>query len=361
MKIVASIDKESFSVKTGKFCGLDCYLINPLIDIRWKDSNLFYRSVITDVMGRVLSCGWPKFFNYGEKADCYPDPEKYNDWKIEDKLDGSLLIADYINDQFSMRTRGTITYATQDNAKDFEQLPLKYPGVVEFLKKNTHISILFELVTPNNVIVIRSKQIEFYLLGAINKNDMSVVPSPDLLEIWRKVGSIPVPQTYNFLDTNDLSKIAESIKYWKGKEGIVISYNNGQNRIKLKSDWYNFIHRVKSQLSSTKNLIEFYIEKEMPCYEDFYKIIETEFDYEIAVQLKEELEKICEAGEKAKKYIDHILEVVHDIRKVETRKDQAIMIKRNFKENSSFVFSVLDGKIINKEQWTKLINQKYES
>jgi hypothetical protein len=190
---------------------------------------------------------------------------------------------------------------------------------------------------------------------------MSVVTSTELTEIWRKVGPIPVPKIYTFSILSDLSKIYEHIKNWKGEEGIVISYNNGQNRIKLKTDWYCFIHRVKSQLSSTKNLIDFYIEKEMPSHEDFYKIIETEFDYEIAIQLKWELEKICEAGEKAKKYIDHILEVVHDIRKVETRKEQAEMIKRNFQENSSFVFSILDGKIMSKEQWTKLINQNYES
>lgn len=99
----------------------------------------------------------------------------------------------------------------------------------------------------------------------------------------------------------------------------------------------------------------------MPSSEDFYKIIETEFDYEIATQLKEDIEKICEAGKKAKKYIDNILEVVHDIRKAKTRKEQALMIKRNFKENSSFVFCVLDSKIITKDQWTKLINQNYES
>ena len=190
---------------------------------------------------------------------------------------------------------------------------------------------------------------------------MSIISSNALIEIGRKIGNVPVPKKYIFNDISDLSKIAQHIRSWKGQEGIVISYNKGQNRIKFKSDWYNFIHRVKSQLSSTKNLIEFYIEKEIPRYDVFYKTIETEFDFEIAVQLKQELEKICEAGESAKKYIDHILEVVHDIRKVETRKDQAIMIKRNFKENSSFVFSVLDGKIINKEQWTKLINQKYES
>ena len=361
MKVILPTEESYFNIVPSNFCGIDCYLITPQIDAKWNNNNLFYRSLITDKDGNVLSSGFFKFFNYGEKPDCYPEPEKFNDWKCEEKKDGSLLIADFVNKKFSMRTRGTVSYATQENAKDFECLPQKYPMLVEFLKENSHLSLLFEIVTPNNVIVIRSAQIEFYLLGAINKNDMSVVSSSDLLEIWRKIGSIPIPQTYNFIDTNDLSKISENIKYWKGKEGIVISYNNGQNRIKLKSDWYLFCHRVKSQLSSTKNLIEFYIEKEMPCYDDFYNIIETEFDYEIAVQLKEELEKICESGEGAKKYIDHILEVVRDIRKVETRKEQAIMIKRNFKDNSSFVFSILDGKIINKEQWTKLINQKYES
>jgi hypothetical protein len=360
MKVSLPIE-EYFNIVPNKFCDLDCYLITPKIDAKWNKNNLFYRSLIVDREGNVLSSGWPKFFNYGEKPECYPDPEKFNDWKYEEKKDGSLLIADFVNDQFLMRTRGTVSYVTQENAKDFELLPQKYPKIVDFLKQNQHLSLLFEIVTPNNVIVIRSPQIEFYLLGAINKNNMTVVSSSDLLEIWRKIGPISAPETYNFLDTNDLSKIAESIKYWKGKEGVVVSYNNGQNRIKLKSDWYLFIHRVKSQLSSTKNLIDFYIEKEMPSYDNFYKIIETEFDFEIAVQLKDELEKICDAGEKSKKYIDHILEVVHDIRTVKTRKDQALMIKRNFKENSSFVFSVLDGKIITKEQWTKLINQNYES
>jgi hypothetical protein len=361
MKVNLPIEEGYFNITPNEFCGLYCWLITPEIDAKWNKNNLFYRSLIVDREGNVLSSGWPKFFNYGEKPDCYPNPEQYNDWKYEDKKDGSLLIADFVNDKFSMRTRGTVNYITQENAKDFELLPQKYPAIVEFLKENQHLSLLFEIVTPNNVIVIRSPQIEFYLLGAINKNSMEIVSYSDLLEIWRKIGPIPVPQLYNFLDTNDLSKIAESIKYWKGKEGIVVSYNNGQNRIKIKSDWYLFIHRIKSQLSSTKNLIDFYIEKEMPSYDNFYKTIETEFDFEIAVQLKEELLKICEAGEKSKKYIDHILEVVHDIRTVETRKEQALMIKRNFKENSSFVFSVLDGKIITKEQWTKLINQNYES
>lgn len=356
MKVSLPIE-EGFNIVPNTFCGLDCYLITPEIDAKWNDNNLFYRSLITDREGNILSSGFPKFFNYGEKPACYPNPENFNDWKLEDKIDGSLLIADYVNDEFSMRTRGTVSYSSQENYKDFELLPEKYPKVVEFLKENSHLSLLFEIVTPNNVIVVRPQQIEFYFIGAINKNGMCVVSSPDLVEIWRKIGQMPTPQSYHFLNSKDLSNIAETIKHWKGKEGIVISYNNGQNRIKLKSDWYLFCHRVKSQLNSRSNLIEYYVDSEMPSCIDFYKKIETEFDFEIALQLKEEIEKICSTGAYVKKYIDNILDVIHDIRNFKSRKEQADMIKRNYKENSSYVFAILDNKPISKMQWIKLINQ----
>lgn len=357
MKVNLPAEEDYFKIEPNTFCGLDCYLITPRVEAKWNTNNLFYRSLITDKEGNVLSSGFPKFFNYGEKPSCYPNPENFNDWKYEDKIDGSLLIADYANGRFSMRTRGTTSYISQENSKDFELLPKKYPKLVDFLRENPHISLLFEIVTPNNVIVVRPQQIEFYFIGAINKNGMRVVSSPDLVDIWRKIGQMPTPQSYNFLDTNNLSKIAETIKNWKGKEGIVISYNNGQNRVKLKSDWYLFCHRVKSRLNSQNNLIEYYIDSEMPFYEDFYKTIETDFDFEIASQLKDEIEKICIVGESCKKYIDNILEMIHDIRKVESRKEQAEMIRRNYKENSAYAFSVLDNKEISRVQWVKLINQ----
>jgi hypothetical protein len=361
MKISLPIEEGYFNIIPNTFCGLECYIITPQIDAKWNKKNLFYRSLIVDKDENVLSCGFPKFFNYGEKPDCYPNPETFNDWRYEEKIDGSLLIADYVNGQFSMRTRGTVSYSTQENYKDFELLLEKHPKVLDFLKENSHLSLLFEIVTPNNIIVVRPNQIEFYLIGAINKNEMCVVSSNNLTDIWRKIGPISTPQNYKFLNTNDISKISETIKTWKGKEGIVISYNNGQNRIKLKSDWYLFIHRVKSQLNSTNNLVDFYVDKNMPSKDEFQKIIEDDFDYEIALQLKDEIEKISEAGEKAKKYIDNILEMIHDIRKVESRKDQAEMIKRNYQENSYYAFSILDNKEITKIQWVKLILQKLQN
>jgi hypothetical protein len=361
MKVQLLTENENFSTILSKFCDIDCYLTTPRVDAKWNKNNTFYRSLITDKEGNVLSSGFPKFFNYGESTNCYPNPTDFNDWKCEDKIDGSLLIADYVNERFSMRTRGTVSYSSQNNARDFELLPQKYPKVVDFLKENQHLSLLFEIVTPNNVIVVRPQQIEFYFIGAINKNGMCVVSSYDLVNIWRKIGQMPTPQSYDFLNTKGLSTIAETIKQWKGKEGIVISYNNGQNRIKLKSEWYLFIHQVKSQLNSQSNLIEYYVNSKMPSYDEFYKKIETEFDYELALQLKEEIIKLCDSGENTKKYVDNIHKTIHDIRKFKSRKEQADFIKRNYASNAAYAFSILDNKPITDTQWIKLIKQRTEN
>jgi hypothetical protein len=48
----------------------------------------------------VLSSGFPKFFNAGEKPDAYPNPDKYKDWTIGTKIDGSLMNVDFVNDIF---------------------------------------------------------------------------------------------------------------------------------------------------------------------------------------------------------------------------------------------------------------------
>lgn len=359
MRVNLPIKEGFFNINSVVFCGIDSYLITPQIDAKWNQSNLFFRSLITDREGNILSSGFPKFFNYGEKPDCYPNPESFNDWRYESKIDGSLLIADFVNGIFSMRTRGTPSYSLQENFKDFELLPEKYPKVVEFLKENNHLSLLFEIITPNNVIVIRSSQVEFYLIGAIDKNGMKVASPNSLTEIWRKIGPIPVPENYNFLDTKNLAKIAESIKNWKGKEGIVVSYNNGQNRIKLKSDWYCWIHKIKSKLNSESNLIEYYVDSEMPDFENFFKKIEEEFDFEIATQLEQEILKVSNAGRSVKECVANMVDFAESIRNFDSRKEQAEHIINSYGKHgrAPFVFSILDGKKLEKNQLIKLINQ----
>jgi len=359
MKITLPIEEGYFHITPCTFCEVDSYIITPEIDAKWNTNNLYFRSLITDKDGNVLSSGWPKFFNVGEKSDLYPDPNTFKDWIIQDKLDGSLLIADYVNDMFSMRTRGTPSYTKQENAKDFELLLVKYPKVVEYLKNNNHLSLLFEIVTPNNVIVIRPKDIEFYFLGAVDKNTLKVLSSYELVEVWRSIGCVPMPQTYRMDNLQDVLCIAKLVKDWKGKEGVVLCYNNNQSRVKIKSDWYCFIHRVKSQLNSEDNLIDYFIDSGTPLKEEFYKKIETEFDFEIAKQLEDQISKITNAWSEVLKSLDSVKDFIHSIRGFKTRKEQAQCILTTYKNcnKAPLAFSVLDNKEITRVQYIKLLKQ----
>jgi hypothetical protein len=357
VKVDLPIEEGYFNIDPCDFCGEESYLITPQADAKWNKNNLHLRSIIVDKNGNVTSCGFKKFFNYLEKPDCYSNPEKYYDWCIEEKRDGSLVIVDFHNGLFSMRTRGTSSYKTQKNNKEFEILPTTYPKVVEYLSKNNHLSLLFEMETPSNVIVIRQNEVKFTFLNAVDKRTLRMVDPEELLEIWKCIGCPPSPERYSFNESRDLQSIYSVIKEWKGKEGIVLTYNNGQNKLKFKSDWYVFISRIKSQLNSTSNLIEYYVESKMPSEEDFSKKIEIDYDYEIAIQLKDEISKICLAGEEVKKIIENMKDFVQSIRGFETRKEQARHIQTTYGNRSSFVFSLLDGKELENNQKIKLIEQ----
>lgn len=358
MKVKLPSKDDGFGVHEHDFCGLPAYLIIPSVDAKWHDGNLYFRSLVVHrETHEVLSCGFPKFFNCGEKPNCYPDPEKYNDWNIQEKLDGSLVICDYENEKFSMRTRGSISYINQANFKDFQLLPQKYPHIIDFLKLYPRMSLLFEIVTPNNIIVLRPPEIEFYFLGAVDKVTLQTASSEGYKKI-SEILHIPTPKIYDF---NNLNNIIETVKKWKGQEGIVLCYNNDQNRVKIKSDWYCWIHKIKSQLNSENNLIEFYVNEGMPTYDKFYKTIETNFDWELAQQMQKDISRMVDIGDKVKNLIKKMKEFVRTIQKYPTRKDQAQQITSSYgsgqNNKASFVFTLLDGKELSNDQLIKLMHQ----
>ncbi len=167
---------------------------------------------------------------------------------------------------------------------------------------------------------------------------------------------VPTPETHTF---NSLNEKKETVKMWKGKEGIVLSYNNNQNRIKIKSDWYCWIHRIKSQLNSEKNLIEFYVNEGLPKYEDFYETIKTNFDWELAEQMKPEIKRISDVGLKVLEIKSKMKSFVATIQKYETRKEQANTILENYQstDRTGMVFNLLDGKELTNDQLIKLMHQ----
>jgi len=350
MKITLPSEENGFYLNPVQYFDRKATLITPKADAKWTKDNLIFRSLIVDSKSmEVLSSGFPKFMNLGEKPECYPNPDDYIDWEVVEKIDGTLVIVDYYKGEINLRTRGTVNYKTQLNSIDFEMLLNKHPEVIDYLEKNKNLSLLFELVTPNNIIVIKPEEVKFYFLGSVDKSSL-------MLKRVDGVFSHISPKRYSF---NSLTDISNAVKIWKGQEGVVLIYNKNQNRVKIKSDWYVWLHRIKTELSSENRLIEFYIKQGLPEFEEFYKKIETEFDYEVAKQFEKDILKLCDVGYTVKSIINSMKQFIHSIRNIETRKEQAAIITNSYgpSNRSGMLFTLLDGKELNNQQIEKLILQ----
>jgi len=359
VKVINFPSTEEFCVRECVIANTSCNLVFPhQIGVKWTEENKVFRSSIWTEEGELVSASWKKFTNLGEQLEFEP-LNIDSDIEFIHKIDGSTLIVSKFKGELIARTRGTHDATILENGDEIPFLKEKYPLVFNNdILNSERYSIVCEWYSPKNVIVEReAEEPTLWLTGIIKHEDYSYLSQKEL-DILSTEWKVERPFRYQF---NSLSSMIESVNHWKKGEGIVIYGNNGQVLKKTKSDRYLLLHKIKSQLNSTDNLIDFYIEKGMSSFENFSKIIETEFDFEIAVQLKDEIEKICNAGEKSNNCIDNLIEMVHAIRRVETRKEQAEMIKRNCSDNSAYAFAILDNKEITKLQWFKMIKKYYES
>jgi T4 RnlA family RNA ligase len=359
MKIdLSTIDRNSFYVKEGIIGGKCVFLINPVdFDCKWTMENLCFRSMIVDESGLVLSMGFPKFFNATEKPELYPNPENFNDWVLTNKEDGSLVCVDLIYDVLNVRTRGTISFTTHENVSGFNYIIDKY-NLYPLVCKYPQYTFLFEMYDPDNVIVIKKyDKPEIVFLGAMDKESGKYIPFySDFGKDVQKFLNCLVPEIY--VMNGNVVELMTKIKEWSGKEGVVLKYNQSQNQIKIKSDWYLRLHKLKSVLANINNVIDVWFEQGKTDYDTFYKFIETTFDFEIAEQCKETIKQIINAY---KIVCGNIAELKKSIEPLKTlpRKDAAITIIQKYPNDKSICFALLDNKDIDDKMLKKLMFSEF--
>lgn len=343
MKIHLDLIGDNFDVQEVTFCGLESYLVTPHPETIWDIYSLIYRSLIFDKNTKeVLSSGWMKFFNYGESPSIYYNLLDFKDWIIHTKIDGSLLIVDYVNNQFSMRTRGTSSYEIQNNKEDFELLLKQYPKVLDVIKQNSNLSLLFEIETPNNVIVVVPDRVKFTFLGAINKKLLTILDNKSYVELAHNM-DVPMPETHsNFKSFDDL---LDTIKCWDSLEGVVISYNNNQNRVKIKSDWYCKMHRIKTGIRHINNVLDLWKDSGYLDRTQFEEWITTLYDYELLCSIQKYVDELYLRWNKIKSKINEIETYINDPDFISlTRKEKAERLISRFKEFAFIGFNFLGGK-----------------
>jgi hypothetical protein len=163
------------------------------------------------------------------------------------------------------------------------------------------------------------------------------------------------PRSFHF---DSMAEMHDAVTALKGQEGICLYYNDGQNILKCKGEWYLGLHRMKSELSSAEKVMDVWLEQGKPSYEDFMQFLTNTFDFELAQQCRGNVSKICDAWKEVQVIEASMREKAESL-KGKTRKDQALVILQAYgnTNRSSYVFRILDSRQLDNECYKKLLFQ----
>jgi len=366
MKIVLSdIDPESFMVHPHEIAGETCYLVQPIhIGAKWTKSNLHQRSSVWNAQGELVSASFKKFFNWAEQPDLAYTPFSLTangGCELIEKIDGSTLIVSRYKGQTIIRTRGTTDASKLDNGHEIEWLKDKYPRAFKFPDKDGNdyetapYSLIYEWVSPENKIVLNyGEDPDIYLTAVINHDTYTLWPQ-DEVDVLATLLLVKRPARYNFASVAEMLAAVEDLK---GKEGLCVYCNKGQDIRKVKSAWYLALHRMKTEFGSYERVVDFYFTMNKPTYQEYYQFIVDNYDFELAEQCRGHISKVCDGMKEVAVLIAAMTEKVEPLR-TKSRKDAAAVILQAYglTNRSGMAFSILDNKPLKVDDYKKLLYQ----
>jgi len=210
------------------------YTVKAQFEDKWDEEIQACRGLILDSEWNVLYRPLKKFFNY-ESAEVRGIKIPKTDFKVYEKLDGSLGILYWVNGKPFIATRGSFT---SDQAIKGTNMLDKYNSYIKnFNNKSTY---LFEIIYPDNRIVVDYGNDErLVLLACINENgsefDLDMIDYPDK------------PKILSGVKNYDEIKAKED----NVNEGFVIRYGSGL-RLKVKFEEYKRLHFLLTNVTARK-------------------------------------------------------------------------------------------------------------
>ncbi|MCK9154509.1 MAG: hypothetical protein M0P12_00195 [Paludibacteraceae bacterium] len=347
--------EEGFKLTPCVFAGVDCVLVGPLdIKTKFNEGNKIFRSSIWTLDGDPVSLGFRKFTNYGEAPAFEPFDINDPSMTAVQKIDGSCLLVSKFRGQLIVRTRGTIDARQMKNGQEIDELIAKYPDAFDNAWLDNGYSICYEWTTPSNIIVLSETETpQLWLTAIINHEDYSYLPQM-ILDIEAKRFGVNRPKTYRFESFSDLVNAVEA---FRGIEGVVVYTREGQILKKVKSISYLALHRMKSHLGSTENVVDYFIANGCKTAEDLIKKVTEDSDYEIAKVVSLSASMVEEAYRRTVEQLDAAYSFVEqNVKCLTNRKEMAKEILGHNKKLSGFMFQMLDGKI--KQPWNDIVLKK---
>jgi len=192
----------------------------------WTPETVACRGLITDLNFNIVARPFQKFFNLEEHQGALPGGK----FEVYEKIDGSLGILYFVGGKPFIATRGS--FVSEQALHATKVLHDKY----KFVQFNPAFTYLFEIVFPDNQIVVNYGSIDdLFMLAVIETK------TGEELSLLENCPSF-VPMVRPHLEAiSDLSNLRETVP--NDREGFVVKWPNGF-RIKVKGEEYRRLHRL---------------------------------------------------------------------------------------------------------------------
>jgi RNA ligase len=217
-------------VKREKHPELDLWVYNYTANTQfawvWNDVTLNCRGLIADGEGNIVARPFKKFFSYEQLDGKLPE----GDFVVEEKMDGSMLVAVMYQGQLVTATRGSFV---SDQAKRGKEL------LGDFLPLEGY-TFIFEVIYPENRVVVNYDFSDVVLLSVWQHGqEFTAVYYKKLAKMY----GFRTPKVYSFDSLEEILSYEEP-----NLEGFVLRYSNGE-RVKIKLEEYKRLHRLITGVS----------------------------------------------------------------------------------------------------------------
>lgn len=224
------------------------YTQKAIFERAWDEVTINCRGLITDLSGKIVARGFPKFFNLEELSQEQQEALEGVPFTVTNKEDGSLGILYPAPDgHLAVATRGSFT--SEQAIKATQLLYEKYPIVVgmyeEYDGTEPYTTLLVEIIYPENRIVLNyGSESKLILLAAINPKT-GYEYERAIVEEFGEVAQMPIVERYDTSDYHALRELNQA-----NKEGFVVQFHTDPvQRVKLKYAEYIRLHRLISGLN----------------------------------------------------------------------------------------------------------------
>lgn len=308
----------------------------------WTPTLKMARGIIVDADSRIVARPFDKFFNLNENEESREDRVfSINGEKVfKEKIDGSCIVSYIHQNKVKLATLGSFN---SDQAQYAQQL---MNDNLEFLIRNTpQYTHIFEVVYPENRIVVEYPEPYFYYLGS---RSVSTGSHHNFSEAISDItnGEVKIPR--KVLTYDDVKK-EEAVN----KEGFVL-YIDEIPAAKIKYDWYVKSHRMLDM--ATHNRVFDLLVQNGLCFDNLDDL-NKDIPEHIIVRIDDLISHIRTVSNSCKSRAE---DAYHKVKGLSSRKEQAaFLMTPEYKDISSIVFAMLDNKNY-LDTFIKVLRKKFE-